>query len=112
MPCDPNEQGREDRGAEDDPERGLCQIAARRLLGKLARDEFEIAFDQRAVGARLVDLPQCELALICHNSRHQRRTFARPRNTRNLKFCPPVSGKFEWPKAVLGWSAERNLRMF
>ena len=42
MPSDPNEQGREDRGAEDDPERGLCQIAARRLLGKLARDEFKM----------------------------------------------------------------------
>ena len=101
MPSDQDEQGVHYSGAEDAPERGFCEIAARRLLGKLARDEFKIAFDQSEIGARLVDLPQCELALICHNSRHQRRTFTRPRNTRNFKCCPPVSGKFEWPRAVL-----------
>jgi hypothetical protein len=83
------------------PSAVFCEIAARRLLGKLARDEFKIAFDQSEIGARLVDLPQCELALICHNSRHHRSTFARPRNTRNLKRCARFSGKFEWPKVVL-----------
>ena len=42
------------RRAEDDPERGLREIAARRLLGKLGGDEFEVnaAFCTGATPAR------------------------------------------------------------
>jgi hypothetical protein len=46
MPCDPNQQGRDDRRAKDDPQRGFCEIAARRLLGELPGDEFKIGFEQ------------------------------------------------------------------
>jgi hypothetical protein len=60
MPYDPNEQGREDRRAEDDPEGGLREIAARRLPGKLARDEFKVAFDQSEVGSHLTGLAEFE----------------------------------------------------
>jgi hypothetical protein len=60
-----------------------------------------MVFDQRKVVSGLVDLPQCELAPIRHINRHHRSTFARPRNTRNLKRCARFSGKFEWPKVVL-----------
>jgi hypothetical protein len=45
MPHDPNEKGCEDCGAEDDPERGPRQIAARRQLRELPHDYFEIAID-------------------------------------------------------------------
>jgi hypothetical protein len=50
--------GSEDRRAEDDPERGFCEIGARRLFGKLARDEFKITFDQREVVSGLIGLAQ------------------------------------------------------
>jgi hypothetical protein len=66
MPCEPNEQGREDRRAEDDPEGGLCQITARRLLGKLAHDEFEVALNQGEVGSRLIGLAQRKDVIIRH----------------------------------------------
>ena len=52
MPNDPNKKSCEDCGAEDDPERRLRQVSARRSLGELARDEFKIAFDQSEVGSR------------------------------------------------------------
>jgi hypothetical protein len=58
MPCGPNEQGREDCGAKDNPESGFREIVARRLLGELAGDEFEIAFDQGEIGSRLIGLAQ------------------------------------------------------
>jgi hypothetical protein len=58
VPNDPNEQGREDRRAEDDPECGLREIAAHRLLGKLGGDEFEIALDQGEVSSRLIGAVQ------------------------------------------------------
>jgi hypothetical protein len=44
----------EDRGAEDDPERGLRQIATRGLLRELTGDEFEMILDQREVGSPLI----------------------------------------------------------
>jgi hypothetical protein len=69
-------------------------------------------FDHGEIGSGLVDLPQCELVLICHINRHQRSTFANPRNSRNLRRCPLVSSKCEWPTSVLVWSARRNVRMF
>jgi hypothetical protein len=72
MPRDPNEQGCEDCGAEDDPERGLRQVSARRALGELARDEFKIAFDQSEVTPRLIGLPQREGVFICHAARYGR----------------------------------------
>jgi hypothetical protein len=59
MPCDPYEQCREYRSAEDDPEGGLRQIAARWLVRKLAGKKFEIALDQGEVGSRLIGLAQC-----------------------------------------------------
>jgi hypothetical protein len=62
----PHEQRREDRRAENDPERGLCEIAARRPIGELAGNEFELAFNQREVGSRLIGLAQCKRVLICH----------------------------------------------
>jgi hypothetical protein len=46
VPHEPHEQRREDRRAKDYPERSLRQIAACRLTGELAHDEFEVAFDQ------------------------------------------------------------------
>jgi hypothetical protein len=55
MPNDPNEEGREGSGAEDDPECRLRQIAARRSFGQLAGDEFEIAFDQSEIGGSAAD---------------------------------------------------------
>lgn len=66
MPCDPNEKGREDRRAEDDPESGLREITARRLLGKLAGDEFEIVFDQSEVGSGLIGLAQRKDVIVRH----------------------------------------------
>ena len=101
MPNDPNEQGRDYRRAEDDPERSLREIAAGRHAGELAGEEFEMIFDHGEIGSGLVDLPQCELVLICHINRHQRSTFANPRNSRNLRRCPLVSSKCEWPTSVL-----------
>ena len=99
VPSNPDEQCREYRSAEDDPERALRQIGARRLLCELPSDEFKLAVDQREVGSRLIGLTQRELALICHINRHQRSTFANPRNSRNLKRCPLASN--EWLTAVL-----------
>jgi hypothetical protein len=64
MPDDPNEQGCEDRRAEDDPERCFRQIAAGRHSRKLAHDDFEIAFDQGEAGSRLIGLSQREDVLI------------------------------------------------
>jgi hypothetical protein len=61
MPHEPNKERREDRRAEDDSERGLRQIAARRLVRKLPRDEFEMAFDQSEVGSRLIDARNCTM---------------------------------------------------
>jgi hypothetical protein len=66
MPCDPNEQGRKNRRAEDDPEGGLREIAARRLLGKLASDEFEVAFNQGEVGSGLIGLAQRQDVIVRH----------------------------------------------
>jgi hypothetical protein len=34
-------------------------IAARRLLGELTGEEFELVFDQGEVGSRLIGLAQC-----------------------------------------------------
>jgi hypothetical protein len=92
MPCDPDEQGREDGGAEDDPERGLRQIAARRLLGKLARDELEIAFDQREVGARLVGR---RLSPVGVWGRHRYRRYSADRTHR--LFCCSDAGDCDFP---------------
>jgi len=72
MPNDPNEQGREYRRAEDDPERGFREIAARWLLGKLAGDEFKVALDQREIGSRLVGPPQREDVFVWHDARYGR----------------------------------------
>jgi hypothetical protein len=69
MPHEPNKERREDRRAEDDSERGLRQIAARRLVRKLPRDEFEIAFDQSEVGSRLIDRPQLYDVFVWHSMR-------------------------------------------
>jgi hypothetical protein len=66
IPCDPHQQRREYRRAEDDPESCFREIAARRLFGKLARDEFEIAFDQGKVGSRLIGLPQRDGVFVWH----------------------------------------------
>ena len=66
MPYEPNQQGRDDRRAKDDPERSFCEIAARRLLGKLPGDEFKIAFDQGEVGSRLIDRPQLYDVFVLH----------------------------------------------
>jgi hypothetical protein len=66
MPNNPNEQGREDRRAEDDPESGFRQIAARRHSRELAGKKFEIAFDQGEVGPRLIGLPQREDVFVWH----------------------------------------------
>ena len=49
VPSNPDKQCREYRSAKDDPERRLHQIAARRLLGELAREEFDLIFDQGEV---------------------------------------------------------------
>jgi hypothetical protein len=51
-------QDDERRRRDDDPERGLRQIATGRDAGELAGDEFEMAFDQGEVGSRLVRLAQ------------------------------------------------------
>jgi hypothetical protein len=48
----------EDCGAEDDPERGLRQLATSRQSRELAGDSFEIAFEQGEIGARLISLLQ------------------------------------------------------
>ena len=72
MPNDPNEQGREDRRAEDDPERRLTQIAARRLLGKLACEKFEMLFDQREISSRLTGLSQRQGVFAWHDARYGR----------------------------------------
>jgi hypothetical protein len=66
MPADPNEQGREYRRTEDDPERRLCQIAPGRHASELAGDEFKIAFDQGEVGSRLIGLTQCQSVIVLH----------------------------------------------
>jgi hypothetical protein len=71
------------------------------MRGELAHEELEVAFYHGEIGSGLVDLPQCELVLICHINRHQRSTFANPRNSRNLRRCPLVSSKCEWPTSVL-----------
>jgi hypothetical protein len=49
--------------------------------------------------------------LICHLNRHQRSTVANPRNSRNLRRCPLVSSKCEWPTSVLACSAWRKVRV-
>jgi len=72
MPYDPNEQGREDCGAEDDPERHLRQIAARRLLGKLTGEKFEMFFDQGEVGSRLIGPAQRQDVFVWHDARYGR----------------------------------------
>jgi hypothetical protein len=45
---------------EDDPERCLRQLAARRQPRKPAGDEFQIVFDRGEVGAGPISLSQCE----------------------------------------------------
>jgi hypothetical protein len=64
MPNDPNEQGREDRRAEDDPESGFREITARRHSRELTGEKFEIAFDQSEIGSRLIGLSQREDVFI------------------------------------------------
>jgi hypothetical protein len=54
MPREPNEQRREDRRAEDDPERRFREIAAGRHSRELPHHEFEIAFEQGEVGSHLI----------------------------------------------------------
>ena len=66
MPNNPNEQGRQDRRAEDDPERRFRQIAAGRHSRELTGKKFEIAFDQGEVGSRLIGLSQREDVFIWH----------------------------------------------
>jgi hypothetical protein len=68
VPCDPNEQRREDRRAEDDPESGFREIAALRHSCELAGEKFEIAFDQSEVGSRLIGLAQRQDVLIWHGA--------------------------------------------
>ena len=50
MPYNPNEQSREDRRAENDPERRLRRIAARRLVGEPAGEKFEMFLDEGEIG--------------------------------------------------------------
>jgi hypothetical protein len=66
MPHHPNEQRREDCCTKDDPERGLGEIATRRLVGELAGAEFEIAFNQGEVGSRLIHVSQREDVFVWH----------------------------------------------
>ena len=42
MPDDPSQRCCEDRRAEDDPERGLSELAARWYPRELSLDEFEV----------------------------------------------------------------------
>jgi hypothetical protein len=72
VPRDPNEQGCEDCGAEDDPERGLRQVSARPALRELARDEFKIAFDQSVVCSRRIGSLQRQDVSVCHTARYGR----------------------------------------
>jgi|SRR5689334_19020357 hypothetical protein len=54
MPDEPNTHRRDDRSTEDDRERRLRQIAARRHSREPLHHDFEIAIDQRQVGSRLI----------------------------------------------------------
>jgi hypothetical protein len=58
MPDDPTEQGREDRRAEDDPERGFRYVAARRQPCELAHDNLQIASQGGEIGSRLIRFSQ------------------------------------------------------
>ena len=73
MPSDPNEQGREDCRAENDPESGFREIAACRHSGKLAGDEFEVAFNEREVRSCLIGIAQRQDVFIWHDTRYARR---------------------------------------
>ena len=56
MPGDPNEKGRNYRGAKDDAQRGSRQVLPRRQPGELHLEEFEVIgdrvqIDQKAASA-------------------------------------------------------------
>jgi RimJ/RimL family protein N-acetyltransferase len=55
----------EDCRAEDDPERGLRQLATGRHVSELAGDDFEIAFEQGKIGARLIRNARMFRSVIC-----------------------------------------------
>jgi hypothetical protein len=44
----------------------LAKSVTRRLLGELAGDEFEIAFNQGEIGSRLIHLSQREDVFLWH----------------------------------------------
>ena len=66
MPNNPNEQGRQDRRAEDDPECGSRQIAPCRHPRETAHDELQIAFESGEIGSRLIGLAQRKHVFVWH----------------------------------------------
>ena len=66
MPKSLGPENDERRRREDDPERSLRQVAARRQAREPAHYEFQIAFNGSEVGSRLIDLAQRQGVIVWH----------------------------------------------